>query len=158
MIHPPQPQPRPTDRRSDRVSPSISSRPQYEPPSSSASAAAMADNLLYPITADFESAESILVPPSLSPPFLPTFTPVMHSRHSPPELTSRGQRGRTRRTRTQRPRPSSSRRLAWPARAHVINLDLRWNSEIVNHDKCSSQSPPSACSRTPSVHRVASTS
>ena len=149
-----------TERRNDRPrSPSISSRPQYEPPSSSASAAAIADNLLYPVTADFESAESILVPPSLSPPFLPTFTPVMHSRHSPPELTSRGQRrtdgrtyGRGRHVR------SPLCRLALPrlARAHVINLDLRWNSEIVNHDKCSLQSFPTASSRTPSFHRVAS--
>ena len=120
---------------------------------SSSESAATADNLLFPVTAaDFESAESILpLSLSLPRPSFPPFRPSdFHASHAFTAFTAgiditwtKVDADQTRMPRP--PEPSSSSRLA---NAHVINLDLRWNSEIVNHDKCSLQSFPSACSRT----------
>ena len=111
-----------TERRNDRPrSPSISSRPQYEPPSSSSAAAA--DNLLFPVTADFESAESILLP-SVLPSFLLS---DFHASHAFTaftagiDITWTKADGRTDvRTRAPRPKPSLSSRPASPrARART---------------------------------------
>ena len=102
--------------------------------------------MLFPVTGDFESAESVV--------------PDFHASHAFTAFTAGIDITWTKAERERDGLESEARPLCpRPAvlRAHVINLDLRWNSEIVNHDKCPLQSFPSACSctpRTPSANRV----